>query len=156
MSHFEQDSTAKQRRLRPSRARAYFSPQRNLRLPVKTMFRANPNIQIASMMKQFQCDLPRMTCKTNYNHKTLLETKYLSRHVGAAIIPLRSADTDYCKTHRCDAPVPMHKVPQPMQTTIALQHTTVQHIALMHQFQCTKCVNTCKTQKHSIHKQEKK
>ena len=52
-AHFEQDSTAKQRRLRPSRARAYFSPQRNLRLPVKTMFRANPNIQIASMMKQF-------------------------------------------------------------------------------------------------------
>ena len=42
--------TAKRRRLRPSRARANFSPQRNLRLPEKNiMFRANPNIQIAPM-----------------------------------------------------------------------------------------------------------
>ena len=29
-----------------------------------TMFRANPNIQIASMMQQFQCNPPRMICKT--------------------------------------------------------------------------------------------
>ena len=43
--------TAKQRRLKPSRKRAYFSPQRKLRLTRKaTMFRANPNIQIASMI----------------------------------------------------------------------------------------------------------
>ena len=28
------------------------------------MFRANPNIQIASIMAHFQCDLPTMTCKT--------------------------------------------------------------------------------------------
>ena len=28
------------------------------------MFRANPNIQIAALMQQFQCDLPKMTCKT--------------------------------------------------------------------------------------------
>ena len=125
-AHFEQDSTAKQRRLRPSRARAYFSPQRNLRLPVKTMFRANPNIQIASMMKQFQCDLPRirMTCKTQYNRKTLVETKYLSRHLEAAT-PLRSPDTD-------------------LKKTIELQQTTVKHIAVMRQFQCTKYLNTCK------------
>ena len=47
----EHDSTLKRRCLRPSRARAYFSPQRDLRLPEKnTMFRAYPNIQIASMM----------------------------------------------------------------------------------------------------------
>ena len=41
----------------------------------------------------------------------------------------------------------------PLQTelrnTMELQNTTVQHIALMHQFQCTKCVNTCTTQKHN-------
>ena len=30
--------------------------------------------------------------------------------------------THYCRTHRFDAPVPMHKVPQHMQNTIALQH----------------------------------
>jgi len=35
-AHFEQDSTAKRRRPRPSRARAYFSPQQNLRAPGKT------------------------------------------------------------------------------------------------------------------------
>ena len=61
-----------------------------------------------------------MTCKTQDNRKTLLETKYLSRHLGAAI-PLRSAETDLKKT---------------MQS----QHTTVKHIALMQQFQCTKCL----------------
>ena len=54
-AHFDQDSTANRRCLRPSRARAYFSPQQNLRLPekkhnVSVMFRANPNVQIASMM----------------------------------------------------------------------------------------------------------
>ena len=55
--------------------------------------------------------------------------------------------THYCTTHRCYAPVPMHKVPQHMQTTKALQHatvSTVQHIAFVHQCQCTKCLNTCK------------
>ena len=61
----EQGSTAKRRRPKPLRARANFSPQRKLRLPEKnTMFRANPNIQIASMMQQFQCNPPRMICKT--------------------------------------------------------------------------------------------
>ena len=54
--------------------------------------------------------------------KTLLETKYLSRHVGAAI-PLRSSDTD-------------------LRKTIELQHTTVKRIAVMRQFQCTKYLNT--------------
>ena len=35
------------------------------------------------------------------------------------------------------APVPMHKVLQHTQTTIGLHHTTIEHIALMHRFQCT-------------------
>ena len=43
----------KRRRLRPSRAQTNFSPQRNLRLAEKdTMFRANPNIQIASVIHE--------------------------------------------------------------------------------------------------------
>ena len=63
-AQFETDTTAK-RRPRPSHKRANFSPRPNLRLPEKnTMFRANANIQIASMMRQFQCNQPRMTCKT--------------------------------------------------------------------------------------------
>ena len=32
-----------------------------------------------------------------------------------------------------------------LPNTIEVQRTTVEHIALMHQFQCTKCLNTCKT-----------
>ena len=65
--------------------------------------------------------------------------------------------THYCRTHRCDAPVPMHKIPQHMQTTIALQHTTVEHMALMRHFQCTsvsahaKHNSTASTKKRKSH-----
>ena len=49
----EQESNAKRRRPKPPRKRANFSPQRNPRLPEKnTMFRANPNIKIASMIHE--------------------------------------------------------------------------------------------------------
>ena len=51
-------------------------------------------------------------------------------------------------------PTALKVVPSP--PTIELQHTTVEHIALMQQFQCTKCRNTCKKKSHSIHKEEKK
>ena len=34
--------------------------------------------------------------------------------------------------------------------------STLEHIALMHQFQCTKCLKTCKTQQHSSSKEENK
>ena len=104
-----------------------------------------------------------MTCKTQDLQNTRqsqdttgdqvpVETRWRSHSIAIFRHGLEKDNriaTHYCKTHRCDAPVPVHKVPQHMQTTIALQHTTVQHIALMHQFQCTKCVNTCKTQKHN-------
>ena len=98
-----------------------------------TMFRANPNIQIASMVQQFQCNLPRMTCKTNKNCKTVLQSRYLSTSVDATI-PLRSADSE-------------------LRHTIELQHT-VEHIAWMKRFQCTKHLNTCKTQ-YAQHQQRK-
>jgi len=46
-----------------------------------TLFRANPNIQIASMMQQFQCDLPRILAKHNtiasHNTSTLLLYFYI-------------------------------------------------------------------------------
>ena len=71
-----------------------------------------------------------MTCKTQYNRKTLLETKYLSRHLAAAI-PLRSADTH-------------------LKKTIELQHATVKHIALMRQFQCTSTSTHANYHSHSI------
>jgi hypothetical protein len=45
---------------------------------------------------------------------------------------------------------PFHCDLHRLQNTKELQHTTVEHIA------CTKCLNTCKTQKHSINKKEKK
>ena len=60
-----QESTAK-RRPKPSRVRANFSPQRKVRLPEKTQCSVQIlNIQIASVMQQFQGDLPRrVTSKT--------------------------------------------------------------------------------------------
>ena len=69
-----------------------------------TMFRANPSIRIASMMQQFQCDLPRMTCKTQSESQDM-QSSYLSNSVDATM-SLRSADTE-------------------LQRTIELQGTTV-------------------------------
>ena len=69
-------------------------------------------------------------------HKSIPHAAAPARNLDAAI-PLRSEETE---THN----------------TIELQHTTVEHFALMHQFQCTKCLITCKAQKHSINKEEKK
>ena len=49
--HCARISRHARRRPHPSRTRAYFSPHPKLRLPEKnTMFRANPNIQMTSMM----------------------------------------------------------------------------------------------------------
>ena len=109
---------------RNRRAWANFSPQRNLRLPEKK------NVQILTFKSHSWCSSSNAICrewlaKGNQNRKTVLENKYASRSFGAAI-PLRSAQTEW-------------------QKTIELQHTTIEHIALMHQFQCTKYLNTCKT-----------
>ena len=51
-------------------------------------------------------------------------------------MPLRSAETE-------------------LRNTIDLQHTTVEHIALMQQFQCTKCRNTCKKKRTASTKKRK-
>ena len=244
------------------------------------MFCANPNIQIASTMQQFQCDLPRMTCKTqaesqNSTAEQLHFDQRWRNHSTAVcrhwVETRHRITTHYCRTHCLDAAVPMHKASQHMQNTIAqhqqrkekvtwnhqfhcarktnrnrrqsgrpqasrarewtflrnassvyqkksfvqiprykshpwcsssnaicprmacktqwesqdstaeqlpfdqrwcniprrsadtelqhtvgLQHTTVEHIAWMQQFQCTKLLNTCKTQKHSVNKEKKK
>ena len=80
------------------------------------MFRANPNNAFCQ----------GRLANHNQNRKTVLENKYPSRSLGEAI-PLRPAQTE-------------------LQNTKELQHTTVEHIALMHQFQCTKYLSTCKTQ----------
>ena len=73
---------------------------------------------------------------TNCSSKTCTQLQIDARNVDAAI-PLRSADTE-------------------LQSTIELQHATVEHIAWMQQLQCTNCLNTCKTQYHSIIKEEEK
>ena len=125
-AQIEQGSTAKGGSPKPSRTRANFSPQRNPFTPKDTMFRANPNIQIAFMMySSSNAICQEWLAKDNRNRKTL-ENKYPSRGVNAAI-SMRSAETE-------------------LQNTIDWQGTAVEHIAVMHQFQCTKCLNTCKTQ----------
>ena len=118
-AQIEQESAAKRRRPHPPRKRANFSPQPNLRLPEKNaMFQANPNIQIASVMQHFQCDLPRMTWKTQSesqdntaeqvpfeqcsgSHSTATCRHWVATHDRIA--------THYCRTHRFHAAVSMHK-----------------------------------------------
>ena len=114
----EQDSTAKRRRLRPSRARVNFSPQRNLRWPKKTQC----FVQIVTLRSHPWCS--SSTTKHDQNRKTRLQNKHHSS-LGATI-PLRSAQTE-------------------LHSRIELQHSTVNNIAL-HPFQCTKCLSTRKKQ----------
>ena len=122
----EQESAAKRTPASVARARANFSPQRKLRLPKKTMFGANPNIQSHPWCSSSNAICQEWLAKHNQNRKTVLQSSYLSTSVDATI-PLRSADTE-------------------LQHTVELQHTTVEHIAWMQQFQRTKPLNTCKTQ----------
>ena len=82
--------------------------------------------QFATFTQPLQYDLRQGLAKQNQNRKTALENKYPSRNLGTAI-PLLSAQTG-------------------LHNTQELQHTTVEHIASIHQFQCTTCRNTCKTQ----------
>ena len=49
-----------------------------------------------------------------------------SQDATQAAIPLRSAETE-------------------LPNAIELQDAAVNHIAVMHQFHCTKCLNRCKT-----------
>ena len=65
-----------------------FPPQKKNNVSCKSY----SSIQIASMMSQFQCDLPTMTCKThnqdqNANQNAVLQNKYPSRSLGAANKP---------------------------------------------------------------------
>ena len=89
-AQFQKDSTANRGSPRPLRKRANFSPRRNLRLPEKTMFRADPNIQITSLMLQFQCDLPT-TCKTQS------ESQQMTQEQVAFEEPWRSYSTAICR-----------------------------------------------------------
>jgi hypothetical protein len=84
-AQFEIHSTAKRRRPQPSRKRTNFSARRNLRVSKKTMFLANPNIQIASWLCLSQCELATVT-----------------KHNRIAI--------HTCRTRIRDAPVPMHQL----------------------------------------------
>ena len=92
-AQIEYASTAKQGSPHPSRNRAYFSPQRNIRLPKKTqMFCASLNAQIASMMCQFQCD----PASSDLQNTIRLARQYCRR------ITFREALTQplYCDLHR--------------------------------------------------------
>ena len=71
-------------------------------------------------MEPLQYDLRISAAKDN----NISHAAAAVRNLDAAI-PLRSADTSWKRQKE-------------------LQHTTVERIALMHQFECTKCLNTCK------------
>ena len=57
-------------------------------------------------------------------------------------------------TGNLDAATPLRSADTELQSTRYATHYCRTHIAWMQQFQCTKCLNTCKTQKHSIIKEE--
>ena len=79
---------------------------------------------IATFMLRLQYALRLSAAK----HNSIPHAAAAARNLDAAI-PLRSAETElhstiathYCRTHRFNAPVPMHKMSQHMQNTIA-QH----------------------------------
>ena len=105
-AQIENDST-------PAHASQRFSATEPPFTRKNTMFRANPNNAFCQ----------GRLANHNQNRKTVLENKYPSRSLGAAI-PLRSDQTElrntielqhYCWTHRSDTPVPMHKVSQHTQ-----------------------------------------
>ena len=72
-----------------------------------------------------------------------------ARNLDAAI-PMRSAETAlenttgsetrYCRTHRLDTPVPMHKVPEHMQTTMAQRQQRREKETLYPHFHCA-CIS---------------
>ena len=148
-AQIELDSAAKRRRLRPSRERANFSPQRNLRLPEKRvkkeLFPAKPNIQLASShdvvtvpMRSNNSDLQKTIKFARQYWTTITSTlrEALAQPFSNAICTDWMAQhkriaTRYCRTHRFDAPVSIL-------------------------FQCTKYLNTCETQKHSSNEEKKK
>ena len=111
----------------PLRKRANFSPQRTLCLPEKTQC----FVQILTFKSHPWCSSSNAICQQRLanhkqNRKALLQTKYHSSSLGEAM-PLRSAQTEFHNTKE-------------------LQHNTVEYIASIHQFPCTTCRNTCKTQ----------
>ena len=127
--------------------RAYFSLHRKLRLPEKSQC----FVQILTFKSHPWCVKTKLSCDASFNfqnlkmwHLRLLATTRNSiSHADAATmnlnaaIPLRSADTE-------------------LQNTIEWQRTTVGHILWTQQFQYRKCFNKCKTQWHSIIKEDRK
>ena len=147
-AQIKQDSIAKRRRPEPSRARDNFSPQRNLRFPQqKQCFVQIPTFKSHPWCSSCHVICPEWLAKDNQNRKTGLENKYPSTSLGAAV-PLRSAQTElaqhkriathYCRTHRFDAPVPMHKVSQDMQNTIAQHQQRREKVTCNPQIHCVR------------------
>ena len=64
------------------------------------------------------------------NHSTALCRDWVAKHNRIA--------TRYCRTHRCDAPVPTHKVSQHMQSTIAQQQQRREKVTWNPQFHCAR------------------
>ena len=100
----------------------------------EALFKSKFKSTIRNKWKKSAAEAPFATftqplqCKSRLSakHKSITHAPAAARNLDTAI-PLRSAQTD-------------------LHNTLELQHATVEHIALMHQSQYTKCRNTCKTQ----------
>ena len=92
-------------------------------------------------MQPLQYD-SRPSDPSDAKHKSITLAAAAARNHDAAI-PMRSADTEiakpnriatrYCRTHRLDAAVPMHKVSQHMQSTMFRANPNIQIASMIHE-----------------------
>ena len=141
--HCARISRHARRRLRPSRTRAYFSPHPKLRLPEKNArFRANPNIQMTSIMYKNAAFMPcfrqiprvqdvktKLSCDASFKFETWKMWKRSCR----ARLSFKFQELKM-RPHVFDAAVPMKKVFQHMQNTIAKHNQRKKKIKWNHQF----------------------
>ena len=132
-AQFETESTAKQRRPRPSRKRADFSPQPNLRLhETKTH---NVSCKSEHSNRIHGAAVPMQSAKNDLQNKSELQDSTAeqvpfdqrwrnhSTKICRQWVATHNRIATHCRTHRLDEAVPIHKASQHMQNTICTAST---------------------------------
>ena len=83
-----------------------------------------------SCKKHQYCACSRSSEEPWRSHSTAICRDWVAEHTRLA--------THYCGTHRFDAPVPMHKVSQHMQSTIAQRQQRREKVTWNPQFHCVR------------------
>ena len=80
-------------------------------------------------------------------HNSVTHAPAAARNLDATIPQHNRSAAHYCRTHRFDAPVPMHKVSQHMQNTIAQQQQRREKVTWNLQFHCARKLNRDRRQR---------